>query len=302
MTDIKKIDIVIAHYRENIDWLKNLNNKHINKIYVYTKSSDKILIENPRIVHEDIQTIGRESQTYLHHCLNHYHDLKNKNIDFVFFLQAAPHGLDTNQINRWIQYVIVNNLKFTYNFRLSSPNDFLDNGRCREWGGKTKLSEFAIKEWSDKLIQNNLPFKNIPIFWNACFGVSTECLCTVEKTRILSIIDELNDINPEAGHFCERLWYYIFNMHNFILEENIYSFFGGSDGRNYFGIIKLSSNGLVTIYDNFNERFWTRDDSSITLYNGNKDITCILTKINNMEYLGDFLHAQNTKHRLIRIT
>ncbi len=80
------MDVVIAVYNEDIDWINQLKQK---RIFVYLKNSDRLnsLKEKfPNVHFEVLENIGRESHTYIYHICNHYYDLSN----FTVFLQGNP--------------------------------------------------------------------------------------------------------------------------------------------------------------------------------------------------------------------
>jgi hypothetical protein len=220
--------------------------------------------------------------------------------DFTFFVQGSPHEMTAKNIEEWMNLVYLEGLDHTYNFRIGSPNEFLSSGRCFEWAGKTKPSNCAVMEWCTRHVKKN-PSELIPIFWNACFGVSNKLIAKSSINKYVNIIqNELNDINPECGHYCERLWYYIFNidMSNKKCISKSYAFFGGSDGNRHYGILRLNEDGTIGIYSNFNEKFWTLDNDSITFYNAEKIPTCVLNKIEENEYMGVFTKNKSIKHRI----
>lgn len=80
------IDVVVARYKENIDWLYNIAEiKSIKNIYIYNKSNISSPSHNKYIINT-LSNIGRESNTYLHHIISNYNDLN----DYTLFLQGNP--------------------------------------------------------------------------------------------------------------------------------------------------------------------------------------------------------------------
>ncbi len=80
------MDIVIAVYNENIDWIEKLLE---NRIFIYLKNPerlDEIKTKFPNVNVEVLENIGRESHTYLYHICNHYYSLSK----FTVFLQGNP--------------------------------------------------------------------------------------------------------------------------------------------------------------------------------------------------------------------
>jgi hypothetical protein len=70
------VHIVIAKYKENVDWVKHI--KH--KVTIYDKSETPI----PNSIH--LENKGREGETFLYHIVNHYENLD----DVTVFLQGNP--------------------------------------------------------------------------------------------------------------------------------------------------------------------------------------------------------------------
>jgi hypothetical protein len=77
--------MVVAKYHENIDWLDNVN---FSKI-IYNKSSNL----DPTYVNLD--NVGLEAHTYLHHIITRWDDLA----DFTIFTQADPFCHSYNFLN-----------------------------------------------------------------------------------------------------------------------------------------------------------------------------------------------------------
>ena len=300
-----KVDIVVSHYKENLDWLNRLDHELINNIYVYTNSDLTPRLEGSKFKYIHLPNIGRESHTYLWHCADQYEKMKSGSVDFVFFVQGSPHGMDERRIPEWIDEVEKYNLNHTYNFRLSSPNDFLNQGRCSHWhGSSNEASKFDVKGWCDNLIKPVEKFNGIPIFWNACFGVSVDRIVSNDKSKYEKIIEELGTLNPECGHYCERLWYYMFNMDEIdqkVTLEDCYDFWGDHDARRHHGILRLNKDGTVGFYNHPNESFWRLEGDTITLMDRNKKPTSVLNKVEEGRYVGNFIPDPKSIHKLIKL-
>jgi len=298
-----KFDVVVAHYAENLDWLDRLDHECLNRIFVYSKGRTIQKLDS-EINYIQLPNVGRESHTYLWHCINQYENMKSGDTDFVFFVQGSPHGMDDRRIPEWIDNVINYGLDHTYNFRNSSPYDFLNQGRCLNWHGhENEPAKYDVKEWCDNIIKPVEKFRDIPIFWNACFGVSAERILSNDKTKYQSILKELETPNPESGHYCERLWYYIFNMDeckNKVIED-CYDFWGDHDARRHHGIMKLNKDGTIGLYNHFNESFWKMDGDAIILMDKNGKATSVLNKIAEGQYVGNFISDPRSIHKLIKL-
>lgn len=299
-----KFDIVIAHYKENLDWTRGLKHPLIKKVYIYSKSNSISDLSSELVEHSYLTNVGRESHTYLWHCVHNWRPLSDGSMgDFTFFVQGSPHGMGSKEIIEWIEVVEEGGLDFTHNYKISNPQDFLSAGRCFSWGTPTQQAEGKLDYWCDRYVKKTGGLGQMPVFWNACFGVSTECVLKSGRLRLATLVQkELSTINPECGHFCERLWYYIFKMdeaRNKPLPENVWHFWGGFNGERHYGVLKLNPDGTVGLYDNGNERYWKTEGSSLCLLDSNSKTTSILERKSDEEYSGRFLGGVSL-HRLTR--
>jgi hypothetical protein len=83
--------IVISRYKENVEWLSEIN---IKDIILYNKGLENPYINNSNVVLKNIPNVGREAQTWTYHIINNWNNLANT----TFFLQADPfdHTKDLN--------------------------------------------------------------------------------------------------------------------------------------------------------------------------------------------------------------
>jgi len=296
-----KFDFVVSHFRENIKWIEGLKGESIGRIFVYTKGDRFPDVDNEKIVHFYLPNVGRESHTYIWHFVNNFEPDRS---DFTFFLQGSPHGMNPRSILEWARACEDFNLDFTLNYRISSPYDFLSAGRIRSWAGETRPAECDVRCWCDKYVKEGASMKDIPIFWNACFGVSSRCLAGADRSKLIAIQQkELSDLNPECGHFCERLWFYMFGIdlvYDGTLPDGFWHFWGGHDGSRHHGIMRLMEDGSVGLYNNHNERKWEREGESIILLDGNGRKTCVMDRVSDEEYSGRFLGSSNSIHKISR--
>lgn len=212
--------LVIAHFRENLDWLSGVSVENLNKIYIYSKDPEfpKDRMPNVQIIqHRYLPNIGRESHTYLTHCINRYTELE----DFTIFLQGDPlvHGISLDIINKWILKSSDHNFTHTKNYREYPLNWGLRNGRLDHWYTPTQKSKYNMNDWFKEYITSENIQKH-RIYYNGIFGISKEFILSRKKEEYSLIINnELNTINPEAGHYMERSWYYLFNIHKLAKNE-----------------------------------------------------------------------------------
>jgi len=302
-----KFDVVVAHYKENLAWVDSLEHESINKIHIYTKGTEDVVFKNPKASVSHLPNIGRESHTYLYHCHSQYEEINEKKCpDFVFFLQGSPHGMEGEKLYKAIKELLENReMQFTSNFRVSSAYSFLNKGRCNNWQGQTSISKYDIKEWCDNFLRPSLQIEKIPVFWNACFGVSTDRILSNPKEKYEFLMEgELSELNPECGHYFERLWYYVFNMDAVKLPmvyKNCWEFWGGEqNSQRFYGLMRFNDDGTIGMYHNFNEAFWEDRGESRIIFNRNREPTCVMKKINEEQYSGEFVPNPRVIHTALK--
>lgn len=94
-----QIDIVVARYKENLEWINDID-IDINVI-IYNKGtaiSESDFSRSVTILH--VSNIGRESETYLRHIIKNYDTLA----DYTMFLQGDPFA-HTNNFKHVLQNI-----------------------------------------------------------------------------------------------------------------------------------------------------------------------------------------------------
>jgi hypothetical protein len=111
MDENSSYHVIVAKYRENVEWTKNIPKENL---FIYDKSGE---IESKYI---KLENIGRESHTYFTHVIEHYDKLP----DYLIFLQGNPfqhlyydhHGVDPStihlKIKEYVDRKITNILEF----------------------------------------------------------------------------------------------------------------------------------------------------------------------------------------------
>lgn len=179
MTD-PKVEIVIAKYRESIEWTKNIN----HKVTIYDKSGDPISGSIP------LPNIGKEAHTFLHHIATRYDTLA----DITIFLQGNPFDhidLPGNSIDSVVSKI---------NIATCRQGDYLpawtfpkaDNGDTyHDWVERSKKVPFV----------NNPVNTQFPFAVGAQYIVSSECI----RGRPLNFWKKLYDMSKTEVYGDERL-------------------------------------------------------------------------------------------------
>ena len=211
--------LIIARYNEDLSWLKEFKDF---KIIVYNKGdelSDKLFYE---VI--NLENIGRESHTWLHHIVKNYNNLNEINV----FLQGKIDDLNCmayknpndylRKINKYgfkaSRYGLLGPFHWDWNVNIDK-----DIRYKTQWeNNEISRSTIGFRNFSKKL------FPNIPLLvttsYSGCFAVKKE---NIQKHSLV-FYQELLDIlsqnkNPIEGHYMERLWCYIFTKNKPFIES-----------------------------------------------------------------------------------
>jgi hypothetical protein len=208
------IDIIIAHYKEDLKWVDDLP-KHYN-IYIYSKNNNKPNIKR-NYNHILLSNVGRDYHTYLYHIINNY----NKLADYNIFCAGSTHYISQKK------FMLVNIIKNIgkYSFYSSSLRryfDFLDDTIVSTMttyksthpanrhkndtliGSKYK----SVYEFKNKLI-NKKPIKYIT--YGGVFSISKQKILSNNIQLYKRLLDVLaKGENVKDGHYLERCWAHLF--------------------------------------------------------------------------------------------
>jgi hypothetical protein len=238
---MNKINLIIARYNENLDWIENIpKNLNIN-IIIYNKGLDNINYNSIKV-----GNIGRESHTYLYYIIENYNNLADINI----FIQGDPFTHNPNFIYDLYKintYEDIQPLSYGYSYKTPPPEitynfyekyktnfyiDYLDNdfkpnniyyynyfSEITINDIKKKLNEKdLLKYYIKKLDINNIKNKYLlPTSYAALFSVKKYII----KKRTINFYKNvlnvlLNTKEFDMGYILERLWLMIFyyNIYN----------------------------------------------------------------------------------------
>lgn len=171
--------IVVAKYKENIDWTINL------PCIIYDKSEKEEYIKLPNF--------GREAHTYLHHIIHNYDNLT----DTTIFTQGNPFPHCKDFLNKI-------NLPIDGFCQLSDLTAFSYHDGSPDHPG------LPLKSFYEKLFCVEAP----PIFYfgaGAIFGVAKQNILKNPKSFYEKCLWLMFEHNETAWIF-ERFWGYIFKL------------------------------------------------------------------------------------------
>lgn len=184
------IDIVIARYKEDINWTQNIKDKNI---FIYNKfHNEKIHLPN----------VGREAHTYLYHIISNYYILN----DITIFIQADPfhHCKDF--------FRIINNLNIDKDIQpLSKPTVEDELSKCRK--DKAHPYGLFLAYFMKLLFDIDMDIKQtINVTYGAQFACTKNAILNrpIEFYKFLLNFVAYEEC-PIESYIFERLWLYIFN-------------------------------------------------------------------------------------------
>ena len=216
----KPVELVIARYNENLEWL---NNAPFRKypVIIYNKGvNNNFNAESKDVRIEKLQNVGKCDHTYLYHIINNYDNLA----DVTVFLPGSAHMKEKMKKTKRIMNELENNNNNNSVFLGSSMNDVktqLYNFKLDEWktsnkenfnqNHESKLS-VAYKRPFGKWFESNFGSIQIQhVSYGGIMAISKQHILQHSKNYYQNLIKELdNHSNPEAGHYIERAWEAVF--------------------------------------------------------------------------------------------
>ncbi len=212
----KSISIVVARYNEDLKWtLEEPFNKF--KYIVYNKG-DNDNFEKTNV--ESIITlpnVGKCDHTYLYHVYNSYDNLADIN---VFLPGSIDMENKKNKAKSLLHNILISNRAVFECIEAHSIKTQLYNFTLDVWATShdknLEKNETVILEKSPirpfgKWFENKFGEIDIKhLCFMGIFSIGKEDIKQHDKNRYLELLNELNHINPEVGHYIERSWAAIF--------------------------------------------------------------------------------------------
>ena len=230
--DIKNVGVVIAHYKEDLEWVDSYFPEDFS-IYIYSKGDEKPNIKRD-YYHEMLDNVGRCDHTYLYHIIRNYNNLNKYNIFITgssYILRHKKEKMDG--ILNIIKKDKLEKVEYYPRTKLERPN-FLNTGMKYDYAYTMRMPSHCAAHSSNKRYNflgyedckivpsnhNSLEhFKNSLINKRDITSVTYYGVFVVKKNLILkndkniykNLLNELNNgDNVENGHFMERLWAHLF--------------------------------------------------------------------------------------------
>jgi hypothetical protein len=205
----QSIDVVVAHYDEDLQWLDKVKDHSRVSATVYHKGNDPppgaILLEN----------VGRESHTYLTHIVRNYGRLA----DLTLFLQGNPvdHAPHDVPLTEHIALLAASAARYGCSTNLAWG---VEPGFRPTVAGVATPNEQneTFGTWFERVLGRPMPEQRAsraePLLWyvGGIMGMRRDRLTSRPRAFYEGLLRELDwHVNPAQGHYFERAWYYIFD-------------------------------------------------------------------------------------------
>jgi len=185
---LNKINVLVAHYNENLDWIKNVKFRCV-------------VISRKGLEQEVKPNKGNEASIYLEYIIEHYHDLANYTI-FVHGHRNDWHHKEN--IDSKINRLTFNNEYFNINDQTVGKID--DNSLT--YMLKSKLMDDVLN-----LIDKSIDIRDIQYRCSAQFYVSKDKIQSnpIEfYKKLYDLLIETHETSYWSGRAFEYLWHVIF--------------------------------------------------------------------------------------------
>lgn len=233
----RAIDLVIARYNEDLQWLRRIDTTKFNRIYVYNKGAPGFVPPVPGCIAIDLPNVGREAHTYINHVVANYGVKLGDVTVFVPGSCDMPHKWDKalSVIQKAIKTgdtVFLSDTKcddvreafyaFTldvYEARTQS------NTRANPEKNLLKSPERPFGKWYEK---NFGDYVARDVSYYGIFAVSKKDILKRSVNSYLKLNEYVNShSSPEVAHYLERTWHVVFSKGSPLpdiqyIRQNIY--------------------------------------------------------------------------------
>jgi hypothetical protein len=219
------LEIVIANYEEDIEWVNQIPTDLYDKLTIYNKGKPKnydTLIEKGASVYS-LPNIGREGHTYLYHIITNYDNLANVTMflpgsSHTFYQKKAQLDMIIPYLQKRKESIIIGFTDPIYikneleTFMIDEYEITSEENKKRNPG--TELVPSPIRPFG-KWVEARFPGETLTCIGYR--GLATASREDIQKRSIHfyeNLIGDLQVQNPEAGHYVERAWPLILSVDN----------------------------------------------------------------------------------------
>ncbi|TDB64195.1 DUF3431 domain-containing protein [Arundinibacter roseus] len=190
--------LVVAHYHENLNWLRRV--PAVYQKFIYSKAETP-----PLSSHIQLPNIGREAHTYLQHLVAQYHNLS----DYTVFCQGKPfdHAYDFHATLRQLIDAEADKKPFQWLGHIIDT-DTPDGDLYKQWSKNETGEGLDLERFHQQLFNAAGP-DSYPFVLGAQFVVSREQVHQRPQSFYQKALEAASTF-PLAAHCFERTWDLVF--------------------------------------------------------------------------------------------
>ncbi len=200
------LELVVAHYTENLNWLRNLPAGL--KTTVYTKGPDTD--SSAKHVTIPLPNVGREAHTYLHHIVSRYDSLA----EWTVFCQGKPfdHAYDFKKTLREFTTnpsTVISQTGFRWLGHLIDTDDNQGNRLFQPWSKNEDGRGLDLRDFHQALFNTNGPE-----FYTFMLGAQFAIQRNLLRQKPVSFYEQALAVSvafTDAAHCFERSWDRVFS-------------------------------------------------------------------------------------------
>jgi hypothetical protein len=191
------LELVVARYTENLNWLRRVPGEF--RVTIYDKSGDC------NQAHLSLPNLGREAHTYLHHIVTRYDSLE----PLTVFCQGRPfdHAFDFHHTLR----ALASGQKQPENFEWLghiADTDSADGDLFKNWSKNPEGHGLELNRFHQALFEKDGPIY-YPFFLGGQFMLSRRAIYS-RSIEFYQRALALSLTFPDAAHCFERCWDRVF--------------------------------------------------------------------------------------------
>ncbi len=227
----KKIDLIVSHFNEGLEWMSWMPVEEFNHIYIYDKGPRDLVQELAAMVPADddrdkrysiikLNNVGKCDHSYLFHIIHRYHDLADINVflpancdhvDKVFNTLATLSHVFHNERSAFVCHEYERDVPTSMFGMLIDSYESRDT-RNTEIYSNAVTRAAPIRPFG---LWYNLNFPGVPIYhccYQGIFAVEREHIHQRDIASYAMFIRYVDSHpNPEVGHYLERTWLAMFH-------------------------------------------------------------------------------------------
>lgn len=201
MTHRPSVELVVARYREELNWLRRVPRSIRVTVYDKSGASDA--------GHHPLPNVGREAHTYLHHIVARHDEFP----DVTIFVQGKPfdHAPDLHKRLRAIADGRERIPDFLWFGFLVDRDDRLGAALFQRWSKNPEGRPLRMESFWRAVFDDANPPETFTFFGGAQFAVTRDRLRSRSRLfyeRALHVAESF----PDAAHCFERVWDRVFGV------------------------------------------------------------------------------------------